>query len=110
MEENKKLYYSIGEVSKMLNLNPSLLRYWEKEFPTLIKPRKNKKGDRFYAEKDIENIKLIYVMTKEQGMKLRAVKKKLLEKQKLGEKDAKIEAIKILTKIKEMLEEIKNSL
>ena len=40
----EKLYYSIGEVAEMFNVNPSLVRYWEKEFD-IIKPKKNKKGN-----------------------------------------------------------------
>ena len=56
-KEIEKLYYTIGEVALMLDVNTSLLRYWEKEFDVL-KPKKNTKGDRFFTKDDIEKIKL----------------------------------------------------
>ena len=62
----EKLYYSIGEVSKMFNVNTSLIRFWEKEFD-IIKPKKNKKGNRFFTKLDINNIQLIYHLVKEKG-------------------------------------------
>ena len=48
-----KLYYNIREVADSLGLNPSLLRYWETEFP-MLQPKKNRKGNRMYTEKDLE--------------------------------------------------------
>ena len=54
-----KLYYSIGEVADMLEVNTSLIRFWEKEFP-IIKPKKNKKGNRLYTPKEIKKIDRIY--------------------------------------------------
>ena len=63
MEESEnqpdKLFYTIGEVAAMFNVNASLIRYWEKEFP-VIKPKKNKKGNRFFTKSDIENFHIIY--------------------------------------------------
>jgi len=47
-----KLYYSIGEVAKAFDVNTSLIRYWEQEFP-IIKPKKNKKGNRYFTPEDI---------------------------------------------------------
>ena len=47
-----KLYYSIGEVAKSFDVNASLIRYWEQEFP-IIKPKKNKKGNRYFTPEDI---------------------------------------------------------
>jgi DNA-binding transcriptional MerR regulator len=59
----KKLYYSIGEVSRITDLEPHVLRYWESEFPKL-RPQKNKAGNRTYRIKDIQLIfqikKLLY--------------------------------------------------
>ena len=52
----QKLYYTIGEVSDMFNVNQSLLRYWETEFKT-INPKRSPKGTRYYSQKDIEEIK-----------------------------------------------------
>ena len=50
-----KLYFSISEVAEMFEVNPSLIRYWEKQF-SIIKPKKNKKGNRYFTQKDIEKI------------------------------------------------------
>lgn len=109
MEDQKKLYYPIGEVSKMFNVNSSLLRYWEKQFPSLIKPQKNRKGNRFYTSQDIENIRAIYFLVKEQGMTLDGAKKKLKETLK-SDSEPTIEALKVLKDIKNQLQEIRKSL
>ena len=61
-----KLYYSIGEVARMFNVNESLLRYWEKEFP-MISPKKAGGNIRQYRKEDIENIRLVYQLEKEKG-------------------------------------------
>ena len=55
----EKLYYSIGEVAQKFDVNVSLLRYWEKEFD-ILKPKKNKKGNRLFTKVDVENIEVIY--------------------------------------------------
>ena len=60
----KKLYYSISEVSKMVELEQYVLRYWEREFD-ILRPQKNRAGNRIYTEKDIEIIKLIKRLTRE---------------------------------------------
>ncbi len=73
-----KLYYSIGEVSKLFGVNNSLIRFWEKEF-SIIKPKKNKKGNRYFTEKDIANFKIIFHLVKERGFTLDGAKKKLRE-------------------------------
>jgi DNA-binding transcriptional MerR regulator len=110
MEEEKKqdkLYYTIGEVAAMFNVNASLIRYWEKEF-TVIKPKKNKKGNRFFTKTDIENFHIIYHLVKERGMTLKGAKLKLKEN-----KDDTInnfEVVKTLKEIKEQLLEIKEEL
>ena len=54
----KKLYYSIGEVSKMTELKAYVLRYWETEFKQL-KPPKNRAGNRTYRQNDIDLILFI---------------------------------------------------
>jgi DNA-binding transcriptional MerR regulator len=57
-EERKRLYYSISEVSDIIGLKAHILRFWESEFP-MLKPRKNRAGNRAYTERDIKIIKLI---------------------------------------------------
>ena len=71
-----KLYYTIGEVSTMFNVNTSLIRFWEKEF-TIIQPKKNKKGNRLFTPKDIINFNKIYNLVKEQGFTLEGAKNAL---------------------------------
>ena len=75
-EQTKKLYYSISEVAQMFGLNESTLRFWEKEF-SVLRPKKNNKGTRFYKEEDIESVRLVYYLLKEQGLTLAGAKKKL---------------------------------
>ena len=71
-----KLYYSIGEVAKMFDVNESLLRYWEKEF-SFISPKKAGGNIRQYRKEDIENIRLVYHLVKEKGMTLQGARQKL---------------------------------
>jgi len=103
----EKLFYTIGEVAAMFNVNASLIRYWEKEFP-VIKPKKNKKGNRFFTKSDIENFHIIYHLVKERGMTLKGAKAKLRE----NKDDAvnNFEIIKVLKDIREKLLEIKEQL
>jgi len=103
----EKLYYTIGEVAKMFNVNTSLVRFWEKEFD-IINPKKNKKGNRFFTMKDIENFHIIYHLVKERGMTLKGTKKKLKENKE--DTINNFEVIKTLKNIKELLLEIKKDL
>jgi DNA-binding transcriptional MerR regulator len=102
----EKLYYSIGEVAEMFKVNASLIRFWEKEFE-VIKPKKNKKGNRFFTKQDIDNIQLIYHLVKEKGLTLNGAKKKLKDNR---EDYNNHEVVKTLTQIKTMLLEIKESM
>ncbi len=77
--ELTKLYYSIGEVAKMFQVNTSLIRFWEKEFPS-VKPKKNKKGNRLFSPKDVLELQKIYVLVKEEGHTLEGAKKALKSK------------------------------
>ena len=67
--KSRKIYYTMGEVSEMFDVNPSLIRFWEQKFD-ILKPDKNKKGNRLFTPKDVENLKLIYHLVKENGMTL----------------------------------------
>lgn len=79
-EETDKLYYSISEVSELFELNPSTLRFWEKEFEVL-KPSKNKKGNRMFTRKDIEHIARIVELVKDKGYTIQGAKEQLKRKQ-----------------------------
>ncbi len=109
MEEKdiEKQYYSIGEVADMLQLNTSLLRYWEKEFD-ILKPKKNAKGDRLFTREDLENIKLIYHLVREKGYTLEGAKIQL--KHNFGEAQKKLKIIDKLKKIRAFLVEMKEEL
>ena len=74
IEQLSKLYYTIGEVSKMMGVNPSLLRFWEREF-NLTVAKKNNKGNRLYAVKEITEISTIYDFVKRQGYTIEGAKK-----------------------------------
>jgi DNA-binding transcriptional MerR regulator len=101
------LYYSIGEVAKIFNVNTSLIRFWEKEFD-IIKPKKNKKGNRFFTKQDIDHFHLIYHLVKERGMTLSGAKRKLKENK--DDTLNNFEVIKSLSEIKNLLIEMKDTL
>ena len=103
----EKVYWSIGEVAELLNVSPSLLRFWEAEIK-LVHPRKNRKGDRFYSKKDINLLKLIYHLVKEKGYTLKGARQQLLTNRDSAE--AKYEAIESLKKIREFLVQIREQL
>jgi len=77
-----KLYYSIGEVARAFHVNASLIRFWEKEFD-VISPKKNKKGNRYFTQQDIKNLKLIYHLVKERGYTLEGAKTALQEQENI---------------------------
>ena len=96
ISQKNKIFYSIGETAKMFNVTVSLIRFWEKEF-SVLKPKKNKKGNRLFTKKDLENLKIIYHLVKERGFTLNGAKKKLKE----NKKDT-IDNIKIVNKLKDI--------
>ncbi len=112
METNKnqpleKLFYTIGEVAEMFEVNTSLIRYWENEF-SILKPKKNKKGNRLFTPKDIDNLKLIFHLVKERGMTLKGAQLKLKDN-KVGTVD-NFELVKILQDIRAELVSIKEGM
>ncbi len=92
----EKLFYPIGEVAKIYKVNVSLIRFWEKEFD-ILKPKKNKKGNRMFTKQDMENLDIIFHLVKERGFTLEGAKKKLKE----NKKDT-IDTITIVKKLKEI--------
>ena len=106
IQQLSKLYYSIGEVSTLLNVNPSLLRFWEKEFELEVS-KKNKKGNRLFTQKEIEKINKIYQYVKIEGYTLDGAKKAL----KLKEVKEQVTTIsQNADKIIQRLESIKTKL
>lgn|SRR5690554_5882409 len=98
-----KLYYSIGEVARAFDVNASLIRFWEKEFD-ILKPKKNKKGNRLFTPEDIKNLKIIYHLTKERGYTLEGARTALNENQNLREE---VELIFRLEKIRAEIQNLK---
>jgi len=103
----KKLFFSIGEVSNMFNVNTSLIRFWEKEFD-IIRPHKNKKGNRYFTKRDIDNFHLIFHLVKEKGYTLQGAKEHLRKNNK--EVQENFEVIKTLKHIKQFLFDIKDKI
>lgn len=102
-----KRYYKIGEVAKAFNVNASLIRFWDKEFDVL-KPKKNKKGNRMFTPDDIKNLQMIYHLVKEKGFTLEGARQKL--KSKPDEIKDNFDIISKLEAVKAELLKIKNQL
>ena len=102
-----KLYYSIGEVAEMFGVSETLLRYWEKEFPT-IAPRKSGRNIRRYSQEDIEQVRLIYNLVKVRGMKLAAARKAL--KNSRDDVERNVEIVARLQTGRDELEQLRNAL
>jgi len=101
-----KLYYSIGEVAKAFDVNTSLIRYWEQEFP-IIKPKKNKKGNRYFTPEDIKNLQIIYHLVKEKGYTLDGAKIALTTNSRISETITLIDRLEF---VKAELLKLKDSL
>lgn len=101
----KKFYYTMGEVCELLDVAPSLIRYWHSEFEE-IKPIKNKKGNRLFRPQDLEVIKLIYHLLKERGFTIQGAKDYLRNNRLASQKN--FEMIESLKKFKALLIEMKS--
>jgi DNA-binding transcriptional MerR regulator len=106
-KEIEKLYYSIGEVAEQFNVAPSLIRFWESEFD-LIKPKKNRKGNRQFTKEDIDNVRTIYHLVKEKGFTLQGAKE-MLRNDNNSVKD-KIELIDSLRTVRRFMVELRDKL
>ncbi len=104
---DKKMYYTIGELADALDVNASLIRFWEKEFPA-IKPKKNAKGNRRFSQKDIQLIEKIYYLVKERGFTLEGAKT-YLRKEKASNR-TNLDTISRLQNIKAELQHIRDHL
>ena len=100
MDKDLKLYYSISEVAQMFDVNESLLRFWEKEFPQLS-PKKGSRGVRQYRKEDIETVKLIYNLVKERGMTLPGARQRMKDN-----KENTLRNFEIVDRLKAIREEL----
>jgi len=107
-KEIVKKYYTIGEVAEMLDVATSLIRFWESEFD-LIKPKKNRKGNRQFTQEDIDNVKLIYHLVKEKGYTLQGAKD-ILKNNSMNKIMDNLSMVESLRKVRGFLVEIKNQL
>ena len=98
--KSQKVYYSIGEVAEMFHVNTSLIRFWEREF-TVLRPRKNKKGNRLFTERDIRYLHMIYHLVKNKGYTLHGAKDAL--KNNFDELEEKVVMLSTLNKLKDFL-------
>ena len=103
-----KLYYSMGEVAEMFDVNPSLIRHWESKFDC-VKPHKNKKGNRMFSPQDVEKLKLIYHLVKERGMTLEGANK-VLKRRSDSELSREMELLERLQRIRASLVEVREEL
>lgn len=107
-KEIVKKYYTIGQVADMLNVATSLIRFWETEFD-LIRPKKNRKGNRQFTQQDIDNVQLIYHLVKEKGYTLQGAKD-ILKNNNINTVMDNLEMISSLKRVREFLVEIKTRL
>ncbi len=110
MEEIKttgKFYYSIGEVAAMFGVNTSMIRYWEKEFDVL-RPRKNKKGNRLFTERDVRYVHVIYQLLKVKGYTLAGAKQAI--KDKFSDYEERIILLETLDKTRSFLMDLDKAL
>lgn len=106
-KEIEKIYFSIGEVAEIFNVAPSLIRFWESEFD-IIKPKKNRKGNRQFTKEDIENVRTIYHLVKEKGFTLQGAKE-MLKNDSQAVRD-KMELIDSLKKVRKFLLDVRDKL
>ena len=106
----EKLFYTMGEVAEMFDVNASLIRYWGTQFPAL-KPHRNKKGNRLFTPADIEILKRIYHYVKECGMTLEGANRALRgDRSQAPEANADMELLDRLHSLRSMLVAVRDSL
>ena len=103
-----KLYYTIGEAAEILWERTSLVRIWSNSFPKYIKPKRNAKGNRLFTQEDMDCLKQIHLLVKEQGLTLEGASKKLAAERK--KVDGRVKALDSLKDIRRQLVEVRKSL
>jgi DNA-binding transcriptional MerR regulator len=106
--EIKKVFFKMGEVSKIIGVPASMLRFWEKEFNCLKQVQKNRKGDRLYTEQNIEDLKTIHFLVKEKGYTLQGANEYMETSNTKSSKNA--EMLKSLQNLKAFLLDLKQNL
>ena len=104
-----KLFYSMGEVAEIFDVNTSLISHWESQF-SILRPKRNKKGNRLFSPEDVENLKMIYHLVKERGMTLEGAKKALRKAPSESGVDRDAELMERLQRIRALLVEVREDL
>ncbi len=111
--KDKKLFYRIGEVCDMLDLEPYVLRYWQKEFPPLD-PQKNSAGQRIYNQEDLKTVKNIRHLLYDEGFTIEGARDKLQQQDEIGDienlKEQNEQYKKTIKMLRKKLYELKNLL
>ncbi len=102
-----KLYYSMGEMTRMFDVNASQIRFYEREFE-ILQPKKNKKGNRLFSADDVENLKIIFNLVKDKGYTLQGAKDYLRSNKIEVKENQKV--IDSLERLKQFLLEVKEQL
>lgn|SRR5690606_12078670 len=105
--EINKLYYTMGEVTEMFDVNASQIRFYEREFD-IIQPKKNKKGNRLFTPEDIEHLKIIFNLVKNKGYTLQGARDYLKSNKNQAKENQRI--VDSLEKLKQFLIEVKERL
>ncbi len=103
-----KLYYTMGEVTRLFGVNASQIRFYENEFD-IIQPKKNKKGNRLFTPEDVDNFKIIFNLIKEKGFTIQGAKT-FLKTNKKDEASGNQKIIDSLQRLKQFLIEVKEQL
>jgi DNA-binding transcriptional MerR regulator len=103
----EKIFFTISEVSALLGVKPSLIRFWDKEF-SVVKLRKNQKGNRIFTKDDIQQLRVIYHLVKEKGMTLKGAEHLLMKNREGTTRTA--EVIERLLDIKQQIADIRNEM
>ena len=105
----EKIFYTMGEVAEMFDVNTSLIRHWESQF-SILRPKRNKKGNRLFSPQDVEHLKMIYHLVKECGMTLEGAKKALRKGDAVTSVGRDTELMERLQRIRSQLVEVREEL
>lgn len=105
--EINKMYYTMGEMTEMFNVNASQVRFYEKEFD-ILQPKKNKKGNRLFTPEDVENLKIIFNLVNDKGYTLKGARDYLKNNKSDAKENQKI--IDSLENLKGFLVKLGNEL
>lgn len=103
-----KMIYTMGEVADMLGENASAIRYWSNYFEKFVKPQRNAKGNRLYHPEDIDTLKQVQYLLKNQGLTLEGAHQRLSEDRRTVDK--RVKAIGILKGIREELVQVRKAI